>query len=561
MKTKYLLPLISMAMFATLSWGQDEAAAQPADQPEAQAVEQAEPVAETAAETEQVAEPAAEPAAEPEAEPAPQAAAPQDTGLVGPQQSASIFVQDPAVFHQRQADLERLKKSVGSKNEGLDSLLHDASRIAKMNDQCAAVSINDVMGDECWTFFRVELPAFEERYMRVTGEVRLGHMETARGLEDRKLQIDACVDALFSFAQSKDQFLNLDGGVFLEPLSKGFQANYDFTLQYEPNHRKHAFEIAKKWGETCREMVVRKDNEGFAPFFLEKLEKLNAELSKNGSLAVYKTDTAAAPVLFMDIAKPVRSAYYLNGVKLFHSRISAGPASESPVRIHFEKGAVNVDGEPVVMKRGQPQKFKGSVEYPQKEAALNGRWIWENQGNTAGVDFGPEEDEFERDSIIAAEAAAKAAAVEARRGVHFSPWIGISGAFAPFTDENYQAFALKEKQLMILPDLIGTARVKIGFGENADLFFALGAGGYIGAGIGDGLQRVYAAPVGQAEFGYKKFGVRETAVIAIPKDDSEEWMQFKTGLFFGFGMFGIEGGYDFITNLGQGGYVTLYWNL
>lgn len=561
MKTKYLLPLISMAMFAGLSWGQDEVAAQPTDQPEAQAVEQAEPVAETAAETEQVAEPAAEPAAEPEAEPAPQAAAPQDTGLVGPQQSASIFVQDPAVFHQRQADLERLKKSVGSKNEGLDSLLHDASRIAKMNDQCAAVSINDVMGDECWTFFRVELPAFEERYMRVTGEVRLGHMETARGLEDRKLQIDACVDALFSFAQSKDQFLNLDGGVFLEPLSKGFQANYDFTLQYEPNHRKHAFEIAKKWGETCREMVVRKDNEGFAPFFLEKLEKLNAELSKNGSLAVYKTDTAAAPVLFMDIAKPVRSAYYLNGVKLFHSRISAGPASESPVRIHFEKGAVNVDGEPVVMKRGQPQKFKGSVEYPQKEAALNGRWIWENQGNTAGVDFGPEEDEFERDSIIAAEAAAKAAAVEARRGVHFSPWIGISGAFAPFTDENYQAFALKEKQLMILPDLIGTARVKIGFGENADLFFALGAGGYIGAGIGDGLQRVYAAPVGQAEFGYKKFGVRETAVIAIPKDDSEEWMQFKTGLFFGFGMFGIEGGYDFITNLGQGGYVTLYWNL
>ncbi len=553
MKTKYLLPLISMAMFAGLSWGQDEVAAQPTDQSEAQAVEQAEPEAETAAETEQVAEPAAEPA--------PQAAAPQDTGLVGPQQSASIFVQDPAVFHQRQADLERLKKSVGSKNEGLDSLLHDASRIAKMNDQCAAVSINDVMGDECWTFFRVELPAFEERYMRVTGEVRLGHMETARGLEDRKLQIDACVDALFSFAQSKDQFLNLDGGVFLEPLSKGFQANYDFTLQYEPNHRKHAFEIAKKWGETCREMVVRKDNEGFAPFFLEKLEKLNAELSKNGSLAVYKTDTAAAPVLFMDIAKPVRSAYYLNGVKLFHSRISAGPASESPVRIHFEKGAVNVDGEPVVMKRGQPQKFKGSVEYPQKEAALNGRWIWENQGNTAGVDFGPEEDEFERDSIIAAEAAAKAAAVEARRGVHFSPWIGISGAFAPFTDDNYQAFALKEKQLMILPDLIGTARIKIGFGANADLFFAIGAGGYIGAGIGDGLQRVYAAPVGQAEFGYKKFGVRETAVIAIPKDDSEEWMQFKTGLFFGFGMFGIEGGYDFITNLGQGGYVTLYWNL
>jgi predicted lipid-binding transport protein (Tim44 family) len=143
----------------------------------------------------------------------------------GEAKTASIFVQDPAIFHQRQADLEKLKGSLQNVNEGLDSLLADASHIAKMNDQCAAVSINDVMGDECWTFYQVELPAFEEKYMQVTGEVRLGHMETARGLEDRKLQINACVDALYSFAASKDQFLNLKGGVFLEPLAKGFEAH------------------------------------------------------------------------------------------------------------------------------------------------------------------------------------------------------------------------------------------------------------------------------------------------------------------------------------------------
>ena len=86
-----------------------------------------------------------------------------------PAQSASIFVQDPSVFHLRQAELEKLKGSVEGGNEGLDSLIFEASRIAKMNDQCAAISINDVMGDECWTFYRVELPAFEEKYMRVTG--------------------------------------------------------------------------------------------------------------------------------------------------------------------------------------------------------------------------------------------------------------------------------------------------------------------------------------------------------------------------------------------------------
>ena len=245
-----------------------QAEASPAESvgPAAEAV--VEPAAETPAPAESVEPASAEaPVEATVAEPV-QAAAPQPES-----QSASIFVQDPALFHQREAELEKLKKSVQGKNEGLDSLLLEASQIAKKNDQCATISINDVMGDECWTFYRVELPAFEERYMRVTGEVRLGHMEMARGLEDRKLQIEACVDALYSFAQSKDQFLNLQGGVFLEPLSSGFQANYDFTLQYEPNHRKHSFEIAQKWGETCREMVVRQDGEGFAPFFLEKLEE------------------------------------------------------------------------------------------------------------------------------------------------------------------------------------------------------------------------------------------------------------------------------------------------
>ena len=475
-------------------------------------------------------------------------------------QSASIFVQDPAIFHQRQAELEKLKLSVEGQNEGLDSLISEASRIAKMNDQCAVISINDVMGEECWTFYRVELPAFEEKYMKVTGEVRLGHMEMARGLEDRKLQIDACVDALYSFAQSKDQFLNLQGGVYLEPLSEGFQANYDFTLQYEPNHRKNLFAIAQKWGETCREMVVRQDGKGFAPFFLERLDKLNADLAGNASLAVYKTDTSDVPILFMDISRPVRSAYYLNGVKLFHSRISAGPVSESPVRIQFD-GSVKVDGEPVVMKRGKPQTFTGSVNYQQKETTLNGRWIWENQGNNDGVDFGPEEDESVKDSLLAVETANQAAAAEGRRGAHFSPWVGLSGVFASFSDKNYKAFGLDKGQFMFLPDLIAAARVKVGFGENADMFASFGVGAFIGLGFGGGLQRGYIAPVVQTELGYKIFGVRETAVIAIPEDNSEEWMQFKTGVFVNFGMFGVEGGFDLITNLGKGGYVTFYWGL
>ena len=563
-----LLALASTAM----AFAQEPAAAvEPA--PTAPAAEQsaapAAPATEAAPAAEQPA-PADAQAAAPAAEPAPAAPAAEQGGET---QTASIFVQDPAIFHQRQADLEKLKGSLQNVNEGLDSLLADASHIAKMNDQCAAVSINDVMGDECWTFYQVELPAFEEKYMQVTGEVRLGHMETARGLEDRKLQINACVDALYSFAASKDQFLNLKGGVYLEPLAKGFEAHYDFTLQYEPNHRKNALAIAQKWGETCREMVVRQDGEGFAPYFIERLEKLNKDLAKDGSLAVYKVDTSAAPTVFMDISKPVRSAYYLNGVKLFHSRIAAGPVDESNIRIKFENGAAKVEGAEVVVQHGNPQQFKGAVQFAEKAATMNGRWIWENQGNTEGVDFGPI---YDADSLATAQAEQKAAeekaaeekaaeeskAIESRRGTHFSPWAAVSGVFAPYSDKSFRGFKdLEKNDLVIFADGAAAARVRLNFGETGDGFIAVGAGGYIGAAIKSGLLRLYVAPLAQLELGYKNFGVRETAVIAIPEDDSKEWMQFRSGLFYKFGFIGVEAGHDLITNFGQGGYVSVFFEM
>lgn len=487
-----------------------------------------------------------------------------------PAQSASIFVQDPQVFHKHQADLEKLKASAGGENAALDSLLDKANRITAMNDRCSSICLNDVMDDECWTFYRVELPAFEEQFMKVTGEVRLGHMEMARGLEDRKLQIDACVDALYSFASSKDQFLNLDGGVFLEPLSSGFQANYDFTLLYEPNRRKAAFEIAEKWGETCREMVMRQDGRGFAPYFLERLSSLNENLSNNGSLALYKIDSTSAgiSILYMDISKPVRSAYYLNGVKLFHSRIAGGPASESHLRISFSENGVKVDGEPVVIKNGMPAKFVGSVDYPEKSNNLNGRWFWENQGNTAGVDFGPK---FDVDSLAAetasaeearvADEAAQTAAADSRRGVYPSLWVGATASFAPYANEAAYGYGLKEDDLFIMPDLAAVVRARLNFGENAECWFAAGAGAALGFAVGDELEKVYLAPVGQFEIGYKMLGFRETAVIPIAGSNEELWLQFRSGLFAQFGNLGVELGYTIITDVGNGGYVTVFFGL
>lgn len=144
--------------------------------------------------------------------------------------AANIFVQDPAYFHQRQDYLKKLQQELDSPNESLDSLLVEADRIARMSDKCTVVSINDVMDETCWTFYKVELPAFEQHYAEITGEVRLGYIETVRNLEDRKLQIDACANSLVSFVFSKEENLNVEGGVALEPRTNGIEANYDFTI-------------------------------------------------------------------------------------------------------------------------------------------------------------------------------------------------------------------------------------------------------------------------------------------------------------------------------------------
>ncbi len=474
----------------------------------------------------------------------------------------SIFVQDPAIFHQRQVELQKLKGNLTGSTESLDSLLEQANKISKMSDRCASVSINDVMDEDCWHFFQVALPAFEAQYMKVTGEVRLGHMEMTRGLEDRKLQISACAEALSDIAFSKDQFLMLDGGVDLEPLATGFQANYDFTLKYEPEHQKQVFEIAEVWGKTCRDMVVRKDGEGFAPYFIDRLQKLNEGLASEGNSAVYKIDTTEVPTLYMDIGRPVRSAYYLNGRKLFHSRISSGGPDESNLRISFGKETVQVDGEPQVVKKGTPQKFKGSVEFSEKVGSMRGQWVWENRGNVEGVDFGPDEDEVvtavpEEEPVPESVPPTQ----NKKKKALFSPWLGLTVAFAPYLDKSYRHFDIEEKALTVLPDLTGVARFRLTFGKSGDGFVAVGGGAFIGAGIVDGLQRVYVAPVAQAELGYSNVGIRETAVFAFPEDDSDEWSQFRTGVFYNIDPFGIEMGLDMIMNMGYGGYVSLYWSL
>lgn len=516
--------------------------------------------------------------------------------------AASIFVQDPAIFHRRQAELQALQGNLEAPNENLEALLAEADKVAKMNDKCTVVSINDVMDESCWTFYKVDLPAFEQHYTEVTSEIRLGYMETVRELQDRKLQIDACANSLTSFVFSKEENILLEGGVSLEPLSSGFEANYDFTIQYNPEQRNHILEIAKVWGETCKDMVTRQDGASFAPFFVEQLDRLNKELHSMGSQAVIKLDSAATPTIYVDIAKPVRGAYYLNNVKIFHSRISSSTSENSNLRIAFTKDGVVTGGEKIVKKpNGEPMQYKGHIQFAENTSKVVGRWFLEGAGNTEGVDFGPDYDE---DSLAVAkaeeaqreQAAAqniaeeKAAEESSRKGLHFSFWAGISGSRIDFKDKSVCGFLgyssmsacanekdsngnyAKYNYTFYLPDIDAAARIKYNFGPDADLFVTAGAGGMFGLAFGPKknfpgqYKRGYVGLLGQFEVGYKTFGIRETMIYHIVLDHDVAWHQFRTGGFYGFNLskaiLNLELGYNHIITenvdtAGSGFYVSV----
>lgn len=148
--------------------------------------------------------------------------------------TASIFVKDAEEFAAIQKDLEGLKKDVGS-NASLDSLWEEANKIAQMNDRCSMISINEVLDDACSKFYAVELPAFETKYMEVTGEIRLGSMVMGNSLAERTEQIKVCASALGSIVVSKEQLLKLNGSLDLEPLNMegAFDATYNFNLYFD----------------------------------------------------------------------------------------------------------------------------------------------------------------------------------------------------------------------------------------------------------------------------------------------------------------------------------------
>ena len=294
-------------------------------------------------------------------------------GMVFAGSTVSIFVKDASEFQAIQTDLQQLKAGIGSNNPEVDSLISRANRIAKMNDRCSMVSINDVLDEECGHFYAVELPEFESRYMEVTGELRLGVMTMANDLEQRTQQIDACADAFSRIVSSKENLLKIDGGVDLEPLSHAgaFDASYNFKLTYDErrmDQQKHFIEL---WLSKCGDIVLRKSGDEFAPLFVQALDHMNDSLLNTKTNLKVVLDSSDLS-FYLDLNRPVAGAYYLSGVELFNvTQIPTG-RENAHLLVNMKDKSVNFPQG----RDGEMATYKGRVEFEKASDDLVGRWIW-----------------------------------------------------------------------------------------------------------------------------------------------------------------------------------------
>ena len=311
--------------------------------------------------------PVAQPAS---AVPAQPSQAPSDTN----KSTISVFVKSPEELRLLQEELKTLQTMAGDSNPEIASLIARANRVAVMNDRCSSISINDLLDTTCARFYEVELPAFENEYMEITGEVRLGSMRMATTLEERMRQLSSCSEALTSIVVSRDRLLRIRGNVYLEPINfeGDFDAEYSFALSYDPAKLAQQQRLANLWIEKCGPIVLRQSGSEFAPMFVATLKMKNDSLRKEGSNVKIIINKSLLS-LRVDMRRPVGGAYYLNGVRLFEKTIEADKQFS-----HLRFDIKNKKAEVTIPQDGVIQQFQGKEVFSKvQKAEMVGRWIWD----------------------------------------------------------------------------------------------------------------------------------------------------------------------------------------
>ena len=210
------------------------------------------------------------------------------TAAIGTWAKNEAIVRNSADLINMQNELANLKKSNVNQQQ-LDELWKRSQRIAEMNDKCGTISFTEAMDPECSKFYITELPQFEDDFMKITGEIRLGNMsQSISKLKARAENLSICADALSQFLLNPEQMMTLkmNSELILEPLNRDatdIDVYYDFTLSYDKRRMRTIKKLAEMWVGKCGEIVLNPEKNDLAPLFKKSIEELNSNASNSGN--------------------------------------------------------------------------------------------------------------------------------------------------------------------------------------------------------------------------------------------------------------------------------------
>lgn len=298
-------------------------------------------------------------------------------------------------------DLESLRANTQD-NGAIDELLSRANRIAQMNDKCGAISLTEVLDDDCQNFFAVELPQFEQDVAKTTGEIRMGALQLDNSLKNRIQKITSCAEALQAFFLPYPELIDVNVDVIdvipLDASGSSFKVSYDFNMNYRKSTMKQLKEMGKLWQKQCNEAVIDKSTGEYIELFTNEVKKVNDKLKSAGvssfALAERKSRGSLVTSRITIYMKKKKSygAYLMNGRKLFDvspddkriviQQMFSTESYDNGRSYRFSNQVVNNDENCGICDAGTGQhkfgaQYRGSESFHSQDSDnVNGRWIW-----------------------------------------------------------------------------------------------------------------------------------------------------------------------------------------
>jgi len=193
----------------------------------------------------------------------------------------SINTMGNEIFEKKKAEIDKLladDQLSAADSKGLEALRKKAVDVAALNEECKSFDLSSVPNERCNTYYRIELPAFEEEFSRITGNLYLNRISMVAGLNNRMKQIDACVDAMAVFVNPSTRAENLVHPkkllAGLEPLDeKTAEFYYKFSIEMDQDRVVKIIRIAEQWAKSCEPIVKHTATNEFAPYFLKNTKQ------------------------------------------------------------------------------------------------------------------------------------------------------------------------------------------------------------------------------------------------------------------------------------------------